>query len=455
MKSERNQWFADVVVVGGGIAGLTAAAQIARSGRSVMLLEKAPRLGGRGGTQETHGVRFNLGPHALYCGGVAMRTLRELGVPFHGAPPVYQGLTLRDEGRLFAGPVDLKTLLTCRLFHLREKWQLARLPKTLARVDARSLDRIPLSDWIAANFGRGALARFIRWQFRVSTYVTDADLLSAGAAIDQLRVARDGGVWYLDGGWQTLIDGLRDVVLCSGGQVLESAPARSVRSAGSEAVVTLGDGSELRAAAVVLAVEPQTAIQLLDLPSDAPLVRWESENVPVAAACLDVALRRLPQPTRRVAFGLDAPLYYSVHSASAKLAEPGVAVVHVARYLSSVPGRDPSDVQGELEQWLDQVQPGWRDEVITRRYLPHMVVTHSLVTAKSGGAAGRPTVDATNQRNAFVCGDWVGPEGMLADAAVASAMQAAQRAVECASTAGEQRWQKPSPALASAGRQAG
>jgi len=431
MKTERNQWFADVVVVGGGIAGLSAAAKIARSGRSVVVLEKASRLGGRGGTQVSQGVHFNLGPHALYCGGVAMRTLRELGVPFQGAPPAYSGLTLRDGGQLYAGPTDLKTLLACRLFSWREKWQLARLPKILARIDARSLDQTPLSEWIDANFGRGALGRFMRWQFRVSTYATDVELLSAGAAIDQLRVARDGGVRYLDGGWQTLIDGLRSAVTCSGGQVLESAPVRSVRSQDGEVVVTLGDESQLRASAVVLAVDPQSAIRLLDLPSDAPLVRWYSENVPVAAACLDVALHRLPRPERCVAFGLDAPLYYSVHSASARLADPGVAVLHVARYLSTLPGRDPEDVQAELEQWLDQLQPGWRDEVITRRYLPHMVVTHSLTTAATGGTFGRPATVVPDHRNVFLCGDWVGPEGMLADAAVASAVHAAKLAVEC------------------------
>ena len=34
--------------------------------------------------------------------------------------------------------------------------------------------------------------------------------LSAGAAIDQLKLVIAGGVWYLDGGWQVLVDGLRD-----------------------------------------------------------------------------------------------------------------------------------------------------------------------------------------------------------------------------------------------------
>jgi phytoene dehydrogenase-like protein len=37
-----------VVVVGGGLAGLSTAARLAHSGYAVTLIEKAPRLGGPG-----------------------------------------------------------------------------------------------------------------------------------------------------------------------------------------------------------------------------------------------------------------------------------------------------------------------------------------------------------------------------------------------------------------------
>ena len=431
MQTGTKRWFADVVVVGGGIAGLTAAAHIARSGRTVVVLEKSSKLGGRGGAQVTKGVHFNLGPHALYCGGVAMRTLRELGVPFKGAPPSYGRLLLRDGEQFHTGPTSLKSLLLSRLFTWREKWQLSRLQAVLADIDTREIDSIPLSDWLHSRFGRGNLARFLQLFLRVSTYSADADLISAGAAIDQLRIAREKGVWYLDGGWMTLIDGLRNIVAAGSGQVLAGTSVRGVHAESGGVTVSLGDESAIQASVVVLAVDPESAIRLLDLRSDSTLARWNERNVPVTAASLDVALSQLPRPERRVAFGLDSPLYYSVHSASARLAQPGVAVLHVARYLSSMPGRDPDDVQDELEAYLDQLQPGWRKLVITKRFLPHLVVSHSLVTAETGGTAGRPSVNIPGRPNVFLCGDWVGPEGMLADAAVASAIEAARLAIEC------------------------
>jgi phytoene desaturase len=50
------------VVVGGGIAGLATAALLAREGYSVDLLEKQPDLGGRIGSWESSGFRFDTGP---------------------------------------------------------------------------------------------------------------------------------------------------------------------------------------------------------------------------------------------------------------------------------------------------------------------------------------------------------------------------------------------------------
>ncbi|HET6407159.1 MAG TPA: FAD-dependent oxidoreductase, partial [Chthoniobacteraceae bacterium] len=52
----------DVAVIGGGLAGLTAAVIAARAGRTVVLLEMGPHFGGRATTQDVDGYEFNQGP---------------------------------------------------------------------------------------------------------------------------------------------------------------------------------------------------------------------------------------------------------------------------------------------------------------------------------------------------------------------------------------------------------
>ena len=55
--------------------------------------------------------------------------------------------------------------------------------------------------------------------------------------------------------------------------------------------------------------------------------------------------------------------------------------------------------------------------------------------ATHGGLAGRPSVTVSGAPGLLIAGDWVGDEGMLADAAVASGVLAGRSVVDDASWA--------------------
>jgi len=248
-------------------------------------------------------------------------------------------------------------------------------------------------------------------------------------AIDQLRDALIGNVLYVDGGWQTLVDGLRNVALGHAAAMRTGARAKFVEADAEGASVRLASGETLRGRTVILAVAPESASELLHLAADDPFVRSAADRIPVAAACLDVALARLPRPGDRFALGLDRPLYFSVHSAAAKLGPDGVAVLHVMKYLRGDAEEPSAKVEAELETYLDSVQPGWQAQIVARRFLPRMTVTHVLPRADEGGLTGRPSATASGRSCVFLVGDWVGQAGMLADAVAASAEEAARRAL--------------------------
>lgn len=69
-----------IVIIGAGIAGLTAAAYLTKAGYNVLLLEKNDRSGGLLGTLNHHGFYFDSGPRALVNSGIVKPILRELGV---------------------------------------------------------------------------------------------------------------------------------------------------------------------------------------------------------------------------------------------------------------------------------------------------------------------------------------------------------------------------------------
>jgi phytoene dehydrogenase-like protein len=407
----------EVVVVGGGLAGLAGAAYLARGGARVVLLEKAADLGGRSRSREEHGFVFNLGPHALYKKGAGLRTLRDLGVAVDGREPA--GGFAVSGGKLHALPVGIVSLWTTTLLGFGARVETGRLLARFSRIDSAPFARTSARLWLEREAGHPETRDLFAAFLRLATYAKDLERMSAGVAIRQLQMAIEG-VLYLHGGWQTLVNGLARKAREAGARLETGVAVASLLTDGGRVQgVRLSDGTVREAPFVLAAVDPRTAAALSGSAFEL------GSPIPVRAACLDLALRSLPRPDRLFALGIDAPTYLSVHSATARLAPPGAALVHALRALDEGE-RAGEDAGRDLEALVDLVQPGWRDVLVQRRFAPSLVVSNALPEAARGGSAGRPPVEVRRAPGLFVAGDWVGAEGLLADASLASARLAAE-----------------------------
>lgn len=408
-----------VAVVGGGLAGLAAAAYLARGGRAVTVYERAQSLGGRAATHEEAGHFFNLGPHALYLGGEAAPVLAELGVRYTGNPPVVDGAGAILRGRLETLPGAAGSLFKTRILTLGGKFDTARILAALPRMDVSRARGLTQGEWLARGVKRPDVRDLLRALFRLTTYA-NSDAQSAEAALRQLRTAFAGGVLYVDGGWRTLVEGLRESAERAGAKIVAGTRVASIECDDAVRAVRLASGERIPASGAVLAVPPETAAALA--PESAALRDFAARAVPVRAATLDLGLSRLPEPKRRFALGIDAPLYFSVHSAYAKVAPEAAATIHVAKYLDPHASTDAKAVERELEGVMDLVQPGWREAVTARRFLPNLSVSGALLTP----GLARPGVSGAGVRGLALAGDWADGEAMLADASLGSAKRAAE-----------------------------
>lgn len=104
----------DVVVVGAGLAGLTAAHELTRAGRTMLCIEARDRVGGRAHTIETASGAIDLGATWFWDNEPRIRSLLD-GLGLAGFPQPITGDAMYDLGsagvqRLQGNPVDAPAL---------------------------------------------------------------------------------------------------------------------------------------------------------------------------------------------------------------------------------------------------------------------------------------------------------------------------------------------------------
>ncbi len=414
----------DVVIIGGGMAGLSTACYLARASVPVTLFEKAANLGGRAATENHEGYLFNRGIHAIYTGGATSEVLQDLEIPYNCGSP--KETYLLHQGQISPFPASMFLLLRNRLLTIGDKIELARLFSMLPRLKAKSLAHISVQEWIERTIKHPQVRQLMASTARVFVYSAALDMVSAEIFVTKLQLSLKHPVHYVEGGWQTLIEGLHRTAEQAGvcivaGRRIVSVEYQNDRVQG----VRLSDGSVLPTFRVVLATNPQDATKLIDGGTYAPLREIVDPLIPARVACLDVALRRLPEPRYPVVQDLDRPRFLSVQSFYTRVTPEGGALISTFKQLDPLHPTDPNQDERELEDLLDTAQPGWRDVLVKRVFLPRIEAIGMLPTASRGGYAGRPGPRVPGIANLYLAGDWIG-EGFLSDSSMGSARQVAQ-----------------------------
>jgi protoporphyrinogen oxidase len=332
------------IVVGGGLAGFTAAIELASAGKKVTLLEQTRHFGGRAATHRQQGYLMNIGPHGFYRGGVMRQQFDAWGISYSGKVPLSTGASvLISNGARYPFPTGTLSLLRSRVFSMRDKIRIGQALQKIQKSDPAARGQ-SMEAWIDSHCGSAQAGRMLAALTRLSTYAADLRLLDAGAAIQQLRAALRQSVLYLDGGWETLSMGLASKAQSLGVELRAECCVKSAEPG----AVELKSGERLTADGIVLAIPPNEVEQTTkqQLPT----------RTRARAGCLDLGLRRMPAQAASFALGLDTPVYFSVHSLYARgLAPEGGALVQIAKYLD----RDAAATRDELERVADVAMPGW------------------------------------------------------------------------------------------------
>jgi squalene-associated FAD-dependent desaturase len=312
-----------VAVIGGGLAGITAAIALAEAGAAVTLLEARPRLGGATCSFGRDGLTVDTGQHIfLGCCTAYRDLLGKLGMTEHApiqdrfdVSVLAPGVTPR-RGRLrrtaLPGPLHMLPALGRYPFlSLSERTRVARPALAMRFVDpARpGVDEQRFGDWLAAR-GQSERARRALWDlFTVSALNIAGDDASLSLAAIVVKTgllgknnAADIGVPALPLG-ELHGDAGATLLTKLGAQVLIGAKVAAIEPGAIEPV----DGQDARFRVRLARAEGDAALPA-EIPADAVVLA-----VPHEAAARLIPPGALPDATVAGWAGLGASPIVNVH----------------------------------------------------------------------------------------------------------------------------------------------
>jgi phytoene dehydrogenase-like protein len=371
-----------ITIVGGGLAGLTAAITCAEGGAGVLLLEAHAKLGGRARSSDGP-YRANFGPHALYKDGPFWGWMLERKLL-----PKYAGLPLAGVRFRWQGEV-------------RRTPPLGAIPSVLRMRGREAPVELDFRTW-ATRHSDERTAAMLSAAAGVYSFHHDPGALSAAfvwprtirSLLSPPPVAR-----YPLGGWGAVVSALE-------------TRARELGVA-----IETGSGvSELPAPPVIVATELDRARELL---GDDEL-RWSSGHT----LCIDLAMRHRRGDPFVVSDLDDAGWIERFTASDPSLAPAGEELIQA--HMPIRPGEAPELAAARLEQLLDGSFSDWRERETWRR--------RQVMDARSGALdmpgtswRDRPAVDRGD--GVFLAGDMVAAPGLLAEVAWASAVEAGRLAL--------------------------
>jgi oxygen-dependent protoporphyrinogen oxidase len=299
----------DAIVVGAGVAGLAAAVELRRAGRTVQVLEAAEQIGGLAQTERLEGFLIERGPGSLSQPSPEVKALLELvGVwprRVTSLPTTTNRWTVRD-GHLVPIPRSPLELLRSRLLSPGGKLRLAG-----AFVSHRPAgEDESLGTFVTRRLGREALDRLAD-PFQQGIFAGDPDQLSMTHAFPGLAAleAEHGSLVRaaarMRGARRTMISfagGVGDLPAALAAQlplpVRTGAAVRCARPHSGGWEVELHDGERLVAHELVLALPPRAldvlAVKAALAPALAQLTTMPAASIATVALGFQRARVRHP-----------------------------------------------------------------------------------------------------------------------------------------------------------------
>jgi len=424
---------ADVIVIGAGWGGLTAAAILAHQGLEVEVLEATAHIGGRSACDRKDGFLVDYGIHIISYGsaGPAARALREIGYDIdfvrYGKPLLFM------EDRFVPMPTGVGSFLSSDYLSWADKMIIGHGVRRLIVANTTKTADVPLLNKIPGR-SRKAVTDFYRVLSSMGLVDPTIEVASAGEFSKFLRRAMRAKeqVAYPRGGTRQINEALASKINESGNITFNSR-VKELEIASGEVKAVRVHEDKLSARAVVFALPVQKLPEMVGdaLPTD--YLDRCSGLIPTAGISIDLCLKK---PVSDIDSFIITPDPIVIGQFTSNIDETTApAGKQLATFFYPLPMETMDDrARLDLEQkkvidLLETMFPGIMDAVEWERVL-RLKTVDGFEPRVGQTDRDRPATRVGGVDNLFLAGDCVGVNGKGGDVAFTSGVAAAHAVLD-------------------------
>lgn len=418
-----------VIVVGGGLAGLSAAARLAHHGFQVTLLEKAPKLGGRAITIPMKGFNFNFGAHAIYARDRSILRKFEseiqLKVDWKDFTP---SKAYYDLGSFTTPmPATLEGLYKTKMLDANNKVRFAyEIAKTLSSLE-RGEDGMPIGEYLERE---PAQVRDLLLTVASSNFFTnESEKIPSPLFFQYYKrlFSTNRAVAYIGGGWQSIVDGFATIIEANGGQIITKEKVSKIEMEDNQIVKLIGkEGTEYETDQVIFCIPPKDLATLFAETKYSSLFDEYNQYSPTQVVVYDVGLsKRIPSPYTYIYHKQERVFITDISYYDHSCVPEGGQLMQAIAYLNEeeiAEGKAEEKVAA-IETVYDKHYPGWRDVLVAKRLSKKATVQE----IKCIDDQRLMPTKFYSLPNVFFAGDWCKGEGQLSELSFSSAYEVTSR----------------------------
>lgn len=302
-----------IIIIGGGIGGLSAAIRLAAAGKRVLILEQNDQVGGKMGQMTLDGFRWDTGPSVITMRHVFEDLFaaagRDLSDYIDLLPVAPLTRYFYPDGAIIDASSDTVRMIDQieqiaphdaegYLRYLRYAERIHRITGPVFIYDhpptPASFARVPMNEWLLADPFRTmqqAIAHHVRSPHlqqllgRFATYVGGSPYAAPATLNVIAHVEMTGGVWYPRGGIYSIAAAMQRLAGELGVEIRTDTPATRIITDGDHITgVALNNGQTIPASTIIANVDVGTVYEKL-LPSNKRIKRRRRTLASMDSSC--------------------------------------------------------------------------------------------------------------------------------------------------------------------------